>query len=161
MLRVLLAYGDTSDTNIAPQGGWQLDSRDPTYDRRIVEFCLTVPLEEFVRGGELRSLARRAMVGRLPSSTLKRRMRGRQSADWYLNLTEVRGRMGAEVERLRSSPLACRMLDLERMASLIQKWPSDGFEKNRVIESYHITLTRGLSVGKFLLQHDPDKVAAN
>jgi asparagine synthase (glutamine-hydrolysing) len=157
-LRTLLTYGDVSDTNIAPQGGWQLDSRDPTYDRRVVEFCLTVPLEEFLRGGELRSLARRAMVGRLPSSTLKRRMRGRQSADWYLNLTAVRGRMGAEVERLRSSPLASRMLDLERMSSLIEKWPTDGIEKDEVIASYHITLTRGLSVGKFLMQYDPDKV---
>jgi asparagine synthase (glutamine-hydrolysing) len=157
-LRMLLAYGDTSDTNIAPQGGWQLDSRDPTYDRRVIEFCLTVPLEEFLRGGELRSLARRAMVDRLPSSTLKRRMRGRQSADWYLNLTAVRGRMGAEVERLRSSPLAGRMLDLERMSSLIEKWPSDGFEKDKVIESHNITLTRGISVGKFLMQYDPDKV---
>jgi asparagine synthase (glutamine-hydrolysing) len=160
-LRTLLTYGDTSDTNIAPQGGWQLDSRDPTYDRRVVEFCLTVPLEEFVRGGELRSLARRAMVGRLPSSTLKRRMRGRQSADWYLNLTTVGGRMGAEVERLRSSPLASRTLDLERMSSLIEKWPSHGFEKDAVIESHNITLTRGISVGKFLMQFDPDKVTTS
>jgi asparagine synthase (glutamine-hydrolysing) len=160
-LRTLLAYGDTSDTNIAPQGGWQLDSRDPTYDRRVVEFCLMVPLEEFLRGGELRSLARRAMVGRLPSSTLKRRMRGRQSADWYLNLTAVRGRMGAEVERLRSSPLASRMLDLERMSSLIEKWPNHGFEEDEVIGSYHITLTRGLSVGRFLMQYDPDKVTTS
>jgi len=156
-LRTLLKYGDMSETSIAPQGGWQLDSRDPTYDRRVVEFCLTVPLEEFVRGGELRSLARRSMVGQLPSSTLKRTLRGRQSADWYLNLAAVRGRMGAEVERLRSSPLASRMLDLNRMASLIQSWPSDGFEGDAMRGSYHITLTRGLSVGRFLMQYDPDK----
>jgi asparagine synthase (glutamine-hydrolysing) len=160
-LRKLLTYADTSDTSIAPQGGWQLDSRDPTYDRRVVEFCLTVPLEEFVRGGELRSLARRAMVGRLPSSTLKRRIRGRQSADWYLNLTAVRGRMGAEVKRLRSSPLASRMLDLERMSSLIDKWPNHGFETDELIGPYHVTLTSGLSVGKFLMQYDPDKVTTS
>jgi len=156
-LRTLLAYGDPSDTTVGPQGGWQLDSRDPTYDRRVVEFCLTVPLEEFVRGGQLRSLARRAMVDRLPSSTLNRTMRGRQSADWYLNLKAVRGRMAAEVERLRGSPLASRILDLQRMSSLIANWPSDGFERNEVISSYHITLTRGLSVGRFLMQYDPDK----
>jgi asparagine synthase (glutamine-hydrolysing) len=157
-LRTLLAYGDTSDTSVAPQGGWQLDSRDPTYDRRVIEFCLTVPLEEFVRGGQLRSLARRAMAGRLPSSTLKRTLRGRQSADWYLNLTAVRGRMVTEVERLRSSPLASRMLDLERMASLLQNWPRHGFERDEVLSSNHIALTRGLSVGRFLMRYDPDKV---
>jgi asparagine synthase (glutamine-hydrolysing) len=158
-LRTLLAYCDRSDTSIAPQGGWQLDSRDPTYDRRVIEFCLTVPLEEFMRGGQLRSLARRAMVGRLPSSTLKRTSRGLQSADWYLNLAAVRGRMATEVERLRSSPLASRMLDLQRMSSLIENWPSHGFERHEVMSSHHIALTRGLSVGRFLMQYDPDKVA--
>jgi asparagine synthase (glutamine-hydrolysing) len=157
-LRTLLAYSDRSDTSIAPQGGWQLDSRDPTYDRRVIEFCLTVPLEEFMRGGQLRSLARRAMVGRLPSSTLKRTLRGEQSADWYLNLAAVRGRMATEVERLRSSPLASRMLDLQRMSSLIENWPSHGFERYEVMSSHHIALTRGLSVGRFLMQYDPDKV---
>ncbi len=83
MLRTLLEYGDIADTPIAAQGGWQMDFRDPTYDRRVVEFCLTAPLEEFLRGGQQRSLARRAMVGRLPPSTLSRTQRGRQSADWY------------------------------------------------------------------------------
>jgi asparagine synthase (glutamine-hydrolysing) len=160
-LRTRLAYYDTSDTSIAPQGGWQLDSCDPTYDRGVIEFCLTVPLEEFVRGGQLRSLARRAMVGRLPSSTLKRTLRGLQSADWYLNLAAVRGRMGTEVERLRSSPLASRMLDLQRMSSLIENWPSYGFERYEVMSSYHIALTRGLSVGRFLMQYDPDTVASS
>jgi asparagine synthase (glutamine-hydrolysing) len=71
MLRTLLEYGDVSETPIASQGGWQLDFRDPTYDRRVVEFCLTVPLEEFLRGGQMRSLARRAMVGRIAASTLQ------------------------------------------------------------------------------------------
>ena len=50
MLRTLLEYGDMSDTPYCRQGGWQLDFRDPTYDRQVVEFCLTVPLEEFLRG---------------------------------------------------------------------------------------------------------------
>jgi asparagine synthase (glutamine-hydrolysing) len=157
MLRTLLEYGDISDTPVAAQGGWQLDFRDPTYDRRIVEFCLTVPLEEFLRGGQLRSLVRRAMEGRLPPSTLRRTQRGRQSADWYVNMEAIRGRMAAEVERLQSSPLASRMLDLARMRSLIENWPSSGFERLDVNRSYHIALSRGFSVGRFLLQYDPGR----
>jgi asparagine synthase (glutamine-hydrolysing) len=159
MLRTLLEYGDVADTPIASQGGWQLDFRDPTYDRHIVEFCLTVPLEEFLRGGQLRSLARRAMVGRLPPATLSRTQRGRQSADWYVNLGAVRGRMAAEVDLLQNSPLASRLLDLTRMRRLIEHWPSSGFEQLDVNRSHHIALTRGLSVGRFLLQYDPEKAA--
>jgi asparagine synthase (glutamine-hydrolysing) len=161
MLRTLLEYGDVADTSIAAQGGWQLDFRDPTYDRRIVEFCLTVPLEEFLRGGRLRSLARRAMAGRLPPSTLNRTQRGRQSADWYVNMGAVRGRMAAEVERFERSPLASRMLDLARMRWLIENWPSGDFERLEVNRSHHIALTRGFSVGRFLLQYDPGFARVN
>jgi asparagine synthase (glutamine-hydrolysing) len=157
MLRTLLEYGDIADTSVAAQGGWQLDFRDPTYDREVVEFCLTAPLEEFLRDGQQRSLARRAMVGRLPASTLRRKQRGNQSADWYVSLGAVRGRMAAEVERLRCSPLASRLLDLDRMRRLIEEWPSSGFERLDVARSHHIALTRGFSVGKFLMQYDPDK----
>jgi asparagine synthase (glutamine-hydrolysing) len=159
MLRTMLDVGDVSETSIAPQAGWQLDFRDPTYDRRVVEFCLTVPLEEFLRGGQQRSLARRAMAGRLPASTLRRTQRGRQSADWYVNLGAVRGRMAMEVEQLESSPLASRMLDLARMRSLIENWPSGGFERADVSRTHHVALTRGFSVGRFLLQYDPAKTA--
>jgi asparagine synthase (glutamine-hydrolysing) len=161
MLRTLLEYGDISDTPVAAQGGWQLDFRDPTYDRRIVEFCLTVPLEEFLRGGQLRSLAKRAMVGRLPASTLRETRRGRQSADWYVNMGAVRDRMAAEVERLQSSALARRLLDLTRMRSLIENWPSSGFERMDVNRSHHIALTRGFSVGRFLLQYEPGRTGEN
>jgi asparagine synthase (glutamine-hydrolysing) len=155
MLRTLLLYGDIADTPIAAQGGWQIDFRDPTYDRGIVEFCLTAPLEEFLRGGQQRSLARRAMAGRLPPSTLQRTQRGFQAADWYLNLGAVRGRMAAEVDRLQTSPLASRMLDLDRMRSLIDNWPSSGFDRLDINRSHHIALTRGFSVGRFLMQYDP------
>jgi asparagine synthase (glutamine-hydrolysing) len=156
MLRTLLEYGDIADTPIAAQGGWQIDFRDPTYDRRVVAFCLTVPLEEFLRDGQLRSLARRSMVGRLPESTLHRTQRGSQSADWFLSMGAVRGRMAAEVTLLESSPLANRMLDLARMRWLIENWPSGGFAGLDVHRSHHIALTRGFSVGRFLMKYDPD-----
>ncbi len=154
MLRRLLDYGDVGDAPIAAQGGWGIDYRDPTYDRRIVEFCLTVPLEEFLRDGQLRSLARRSMQGRLPASTLQRTQRGSQSADWHISLAAVRGRMAAEVEHLRTSPLAARMLDLDRMGTLIEHWPTGGFEADSIRRSYYMALTRGFSVGKFLLHYD-------
>ena len=109
-----------------------------------------------MRGGQLRSLARRAMAGRLPESTLRRTMRGRQSADWYVNMEPLLGSMAAEVDRLQRSPLASRMLDLERMRLLIKSWPSTGFDRADVVSSYHIALSRGFAVGRFLLQYDPD-----
>jgi asparagine synthase (glutamine-hydrolysing) len=67
----------------------------------------------------------------------------------------VRGQMMEEVARLEGSPLASHMLDLARMRRLIQNWPTSGFESLDVNRSHHIALTRGFSVGRFLMQYDP------
>jgi len=156
-LRMLLEYGDVADTPMLAPGGWQIAYRDPTFDRRVVEFCLTVPLEEFLRDGQRRSLARRSMAGRLPTSTLQRIQRGSQSADWYLSMAAVRERMLAELSGLEASPLATRILDLHRMRTLIENWPTSGFEGLDVNRSHHIAITRGFSVGKFLRKYDPSR----
>jgi hypothetical protein len=68
--------------------------------------------------------------------------------------------MALEVERLQSSPLASSILDLKRMSSLIENFPSHGFDQVEVSSEYHMALTRGISVGRFLLQYDPDKESA-
>jgi asparagine synthase (glutamine-hydrolysing) len=51
------------------------------------------------------------------------------------------------------------MLDLPRMRSLIENWPTSGFERLDVGRSHHLALTRGFSVGRFLMQYDPSKAA--
>lgn len=155
MLGNLLAYGDIGEMAIAAQGGWRLDLRDPTFDRRVAEFCMAVPLEQFLLGGKQRSLARRAMAGRLPASTLNRSTRGLQSADWPLSLSRLRPRMLEEIGSFEGSPLARRMLDLSRLRSLIERWPASGFERAETNRSHHIALTRGISVGRFLRRFDP------
>lgn len=156
LLKTILKYADMSDTSVAAQAGWRLDFLDPTFDRRVVEFCLAVPLEQFLRGGKLRSLARRAMAGRLPSSTLNRMQRGRQSADWRLTLGAVQDRMLKELDLLKRSPLASRMLDLARMRRLVETGAKSQFLGPEIEDSVHLMLTRGFSFGQFLRQYDPD-----
>src|SRR5262249_13722821 len=52
---------------------------DPFQDRRLIEFTLGVPEEQFLRRGESRSLARRVLADRLPPALLAENRRGRQS----------------------------------------------------------------------------------
>jgi hypothetical protein len=44
-----------------------IDVRDPTADRRLIEFCLSVPTEQFFRNGVPRALARAALADRVPA----------------------------------------------------------------------------------------------
>ncbi|WP_187434463.1 asparagine synthase [Paenibacillus methanolicus] len=61
--------------------------RDPTADARLVRFCLSVPYEQYVRGGIGRSLIRRATEGKLPDRVrLNQRIRGAQGVDWVYRM---------------------------------------------------------------------------
>lgn len=133
-----------------------VEERDPTADRRVVEFCFGIPAEQFIRGGQARSLVRRAMQDRLPQATLVRRTRGLQSADWHLRMGRIRDRMVTELDLLEQSPIARRCLDLPRARSLVQQWPQTEFPSSQVTAAWHHALARGLAMGRFIRHYDPD-----
>ena len=99
---------------------------DPTADRRVIEFSLTVPGEQFLLDGEDRSLMRRAMLGVLPDAIRLERRRGLQSADWSRHLIAARPAIATEIDRLQRSPLASACLDLPRLRRLLDEWPAGG-----------------------------------
>jgi asparagine synthase (glutamine-hydrolysing) len=154
--RRMLLRSELPDVGAGVRAGWQVDERDPTCDRRIIEFCFGIPPEQFLIGGQSRALARRAMRDRLPAATLSCRERGLQSADWYSSLTDERPAMLRELACLRRSPMARRCLDLERMALLLDHWPSSSAARPRDFTSWPQALTRGLSVGHFIRHFDPE-----
>jgi len=55
---------------------------DPTEDVDVIEFCLNLPENQFVRNGVERRLIKRAMKGYIPDKILNTNIRGKQSADW-------------------------------------------------------------------------------
>ncbi len=95
-----LRRGDRGPHQKGVLAGWGIDVRDPTADRRLVEFCLAVPTDQFMRDGAPRALARRALADRLPAAVLNAPTKGYQAADWHEGLTAARGELAAEVERL-------------------------------------------------------------
>ncbi|WP_310551257.1 asparagine synthase-related protein [Paenibacillus glufosinatiresistens] len=61
--------------------------RDPSRDRRVYEFCMGIPYDQYVKNGQDRRLLRRAMEGKLPDSIrLNTDSKGVQSADWLFRL---------------------------------------------------------------------------
>lgn len=99
-----------------------IESRDPLGDRRIVDFCLGIPPEQFLRDGEDRRLIRRMMAGRLPAPYFAL-ARGRQGADWHLRITRDLPRYRAEIDRLADDPDLARRFDVARLRHLIKSWP--------------------------------------
>jgi len=127
-----------------------VESRDPTVDRRVVEFCLSIPEEQFQRGGVSRSLPRRTMADRWPPEVAANNRRGLQGSDWYPLLLETRPALRTILDRLSSSPLAVESLDLERIRKILDgvaDAPRDSFQ---TYVDVHQILYLGLGLGQFL-----------
>jgi asparagine synthase (glutamine-hydrolysing) len=141
---------DPGNYNKGTLAGWGLDRRDPTADKRLVEYCLSIPTEVYLAGGVPRALARRALADRLPQAVLNERKKGYQAADWHEGLTAARGEIAAELGRLSACAPAATTLDLPRLKRLVENWPESGWEKDQVIQPYRLALLRGIAAGHFL-----------
>src|SRR5262249_21095089 len=141
---------DPGDLKKGVLAGWQVDFRDPTADLRLLEFCLAVPTEQFLRDGTPRALARRALADRLPKQVLEEPRRGLQWADWHEDFTAARDGIVDELDRLAACPAADAVLDLPRLRRLTENWPSSGWERDDVRLSYQAVLGQAISAGHFL-----------
>jgi asparagine synthase (glutamine-hydrolysing) len=141
---------DNGDLNKGALGGWGVDWRAPLADKRLVEFCLSIPTDEYLRDGVPRALAREALAGRLPHAVLSKRRSGYQAADWHEGLTAVRSEVAAELDRLAACAPAARALDIEKMKRLTENWPTGEWESNEIVCAYRLALLRGISAGHFL-----------
>lgn len=130
--------------------GWGIDLRDPLADRRLFEYCLSVPAEMFVHEGVPRSLARDALADRVPDEVIGEPRRGALAIDWHEDLAASRARLSEEVARLEELPSAQAALDVARLRRLIEQWPSDGWNTPAVDMDYRQSLIRGVASGHFL-----------
>ena len=130
---------------------WGIDERDPTSDRRLIEFCLMLPPAQLVGGGKTRRLARDALADRLPSAILNG-ARGYQYADWYEAL-DPEG-LTAFARKVAASPLAATTVDFGAVDRLIAEWPVRDLASARTIGTYRIGLLRALAASAFALNAD-------
>jgi asparagine synthase (glutamine-hydrolysing) len=129
---------------------WGLSVRDPTADRRVIEYSLATPFEEFVRGGVPRSLARRAFADRLSPEVAGSKLRGYQSADWHEALNRARAEVEQEVAAIARCAGAAEAVDINWLKEAVSSWPDGGWDQNEVRDRYRLGLLRGISAGHFM-----------
>lgn len=127
---------------------WGIEERDPTNDRRLVEFCFSLPPEALLDGGLRRPALRHALAGRVPQAVLDQRLRGYQMADWYeqIGADEVRA-----FARAAAAPgLARSVIDFDGVEAAAQSWPTAGWEQRPVVYRYRMELLRALAAASFV-----------
>ena len=150
----LTSAADGPDFNQGYRSRFGVETRDPTCDLRVIDFCLSIPPSQYLRNGQSRWLIRRSMRGRVDPGILDRATRGAQAADWVEWLPPMRGGLRADLDRLERSALARRCLDLARLRGLLDAWPERlGLEH---YTEYNLMLLRGMELGRFILWFEGD-----
>lgn len=132
-------------------GGWGLDKRDPTADVRLIDFCLSLPLDMLMKDGLRRPLARAALADRVAPAVLDERRKGYQSADWHVGLTGDRAAAERLLDEMAADATASRLVDVAGLRALVRDWPAGGWDDPRIIARYRIGLLKGLTAGHFVL----------
>lgn len=125
-----------------------VEQRDPSADRRLVEFCLSLPMDQLLRDGVYRPLARRALADRLPREVLDLPVRGYQGADWYARLDPKS--VDEAIEEIEASSTATELLDVGRMREAVRHWPSPTRESYEFMFAFGRALTNAVAAGKFI-----------
>jgi asparagine synthase (glutamine-hydrolysing) len=131
-----------------------LEVRDPTADVRLIEFCMSVPDEQYVYEGGDRMLIRRAMEGLLPYEIQWNLRRGKQAADVTLRLLDHVEEMDLVLDRLSTSFSAANYLDIDAMR---HAW--DEVRANQTLVTKFRAenlLLRGIMTGLFLESLEQD-----
>lgn len=148
-IATLTGAGETFDALNGLRAWHGIETRDPTADRRVVEFCLAVPETQFRRGGETRWLIRRAMRGRVPDQVLDRGSFGGQGADWMDWLHLLRPDAARALQEMERSETVRDLLDVSGLRALLERWP-DRFGPEHHAD-YVLRFLRGIMMGRFLL----------
>jgi asparagine synthase (glutamine-hydrolysing) len=144
----MLRFHDSGNSRKHSLARYDLDERDPTVDRKLVEFCLALPSEMLLKDGQRRPLARAAMADRLPAAILDLKLRGAQGADWFEFITQQGTR--AAFAEVRDSPTVESFIDLAKVDRMIADWPTSGWERAAVISEYRMELMHALSAAHFI-----------
>ena len=126
---------------------WGVEERDPTNDRRLVEFCFSLPPEALLDAGVRRPALRRALAGRVPEAVLDQRLRGYQMADWY---EQIQGDdVKAAAQSVTKEGHAGSVIDLDLLQAEARSWPTEGWEERPIVYRYRMELLRVLAAAEF------------
>lgn len=97
--------------------------RDITRDIRVIELCMSMPMECFVdRDGAARRLVRCYLQDKFPPQLLlEKRRKGLQGADWIDRFAPRWGTLYPEIARVCASPLLEGYVDRKKVAGFLEK----------------------------------------
>jgi asparagine synthase (glutamine-hydrolysing) len=125
-------------------------NRDPTNDSRVINFCLSLPQNQYVLDGLDRALIRRATIGFLPDKVrLNQKVRGIQSADWVHRMLPSWNHFIQELEHLVRDDMIARYLNIDHIKTALSNI-KEGPRVNYAFKPEYKLLMRSLIIYRYL-----------
>lgn len=144
------AMNEAGDVQLAMEILHGIPSRDPTSYRPLVEFCLGIPDDQYLRHGERRFLARRMLKGKVPDMVLDEKRRGVQAADWYQRIYRQKDDLIREIDRLAEDAIMARRLNLSALRKAVFEMTEVSSKDGANLQWLQLGLSRGLATARFL-----------
>lgn len=97
----------------------EIDARYPFLDHRLVDYCLSLPVEQKLSDGWSRAIQRKAMVGIAPDSIVRRLSKADLSPNYCVGLARHGSRLVEEIIR-PARPLLAEYLDVDRLLPALE-----------------------------------------
>lgn len=124
--------------------------RDPTNDIRVINYCMSIPLDQFINNGMDRALIRKATKGYLPDKVrLNQKSKGVQGVDWVHRMIPCWTDLIEEAKQLLNDKGAAQYLNMKTIKNALLKAmevPKGDFALNPEIRF----LMRSIIVYRFL-----------
>jgi asparagine synthase (glutamine-hydrolysing) len=128
----------------------RLWKRDPTNDKRVIQFCLALPEDQYVQNGMDRALIRRVTENMLPEKVrLNQNIRGIQGVDWVHRMASSWDEFRKELREMEKDQTIFEFLDpniIKKYISKVSEVPSP----EAAIDSEYRMLMRSLIVYRFI-----------
>lgn len=146
-----MARGDieSSDWLQAMEQIYEVRLRDVPAYRPLLEFCLSLPSEMFLRNGQIRWMARELARGIMPEEQRLSRVVGTQYADWHALLTPRVAEMRQTLWAAREDP-DLSFLDFDRLEQTLDTWPEQSTLDDDVYFPCAFTLPRALTMIRYV-----------
>jgi len=121
----MLSYIGEAETKLGLYAGIVI--RDPTRNRKVLDYCYSFPFEFFSYNGEPRYLIRGFLGDRIPKAILYPYVkRGIQGADWLDRLEASKEEVFAELDKMLRQGMEDKYFDIEKIHKfLIERRPFD------------------------------------
>ncbi|RLQ96293.1 asparagine synthase-related protein [Falsibacillus albus] len=127
-------WNTTGNSNTKLSLRYGIWNRDPTNDRRVIDYCLSVPVNQYVQHGVDRALIRRATENYLPDNVrLNQLTRGIQGADWLHRIVPEWKAVKDELKEMTNNKEMIRYFNMDYIRSELKNFhprPEKAFDSS-------------------------------